>query len=245
MAATPLLKIRETELYRPVHDWLVAQGYTVRGEVKGCDVTAVQGKDLIVIELKRGFSTDLLIQATQRQKAADAVYVALPRPEGGRHGARWRGIEHLLKRLEIGLILVTLSGRAPEVEIVFHPVPCDRRRSPKTRRSILREIAGRSGDYNLGGSAGRQLLTAYRENAIFVACCLERFGALTPRGLRALGTGPKTLSILSRNVYGWFERLDRGLYGLKPLGKTALAAYPELVAHYARVVEAAETASEG
>ena len=38
----------------------------------------VKGDELIVIELKKGFSTDLLIQATDRQRVTDSVYVALP-----------------------------------------------------------------------------------------------------------------------------------------------------------------------
>ena len=30
----------ETDLYRPVHDYLVKQGYTVRSEVRHCDIAA-------------------------------------------------------------------------------------------------------------------------------------------------------------------------------------------------------------
>lgn len=223
--------IRETDLYEPVRDWLAARGYTVRGEVKGCDIAATKGEDLIRIELKRGFTTDLLLQAVDRQRAADSVYVALPRPQRGRNTSRWRGIEHLLRRLEIGLLLV--SPGTGRVEAALHPLPFERRRDKKTRRAILAEIAGRSGDYNPGGSNRCKLLTAYRENAVFVACCLHRHGTLSPRALRALGTGPKTLSILRKNVYGWFERQGRALYGITPEGRAALADYPELAARYA------------
>jgi hypothetical protein len=55
---------------------------------------------------------------------------------------------------------------------------------------------------------------------------------MQPRQLRAFGTGAKTLSILSRNVYGWFSRVNRGLYAVTPKGREALAKYPELVRHY-------------
>jgi hypothetical protein len=65
-----------------------------------------------------------------------------------------------------------------------------------------------------------------------IACCLDRHGTLSPRALRALGTGPKTQAILHRNVYGWFERQGRGLYALTPQGRAALADYPDLVTRY-------------
>ena len=225
-------KLRETDLYPPIRAHLAAQGYTVRGEVKGCDVTAVKGEDLIVIELKQSFSTSLLVQATQRQRVADSVYVALPRPPWREMRARWRGIQHLLRRLEIGLIFVDFSTRRPAVEIVFHPLPYDRKRNTRVRRAILQEIAGRSGEYNQGGSTRRKIMTAYRESAVFIATCLADLGPLAPRRLRELGAGPKTLSILSKDFYGWFERVDRALYGLKSAGRAALDAYPDLVARF-------------
>ena len=55
---------------------------------------------------------------------------------------------------------------------------------------------------------------------------------MSPRQLRALGAGSRTLSILSRNVYGWFSRVARGLYAVTPKGREVLSKYPELVRHY-------------
>ncbi len=223
-------KLRETDLYGPIRDYLLVQGYTVRSEVKGCDIVAVKGEDLIIIELKRSFCAALLLQATQRQRVGDSVYVALPRPDGRERSAQWRHILHLLRRLELGLILVSFAGEQPLVQIVFHPLPFARKRNSRGRRAILQEVGARSGEYNEGGSHRRGIVTAYRENAILIACCLDRHGPLTPQQLRSLGTGPKTQSILARNVHGWFERVDYGVYGLKPQGRGALANYPELVA---------------
>lgn len=229
--------LRETDLYGPIHDYLVTQGYDVRSEVRGCDITATQGDELIVVELKRSLTASLLLQATQRQRVTDSVYVALPKPPREQQRARWRHMLHLLQRLELGLILVSFSTGVPAVEVAFHPLPCERKRDNRRRRAILHEIAGRSGEYNQGGSTRLKILTAYRENAIFLACCLERYGHLEPAQLRDLGTGPKTLAILRRNVYGWFERIDRGLYGLKGAGREALAGYPALVAQYRAALE--------
>ena len=197
----------------------------------GCDVTAVKGDEMIVIELKQTASLDLLIQAAQRQRVTDSVYVAVVKP-AGRGWRRWRGIRHLLRRLQMGLIFVDCAAAPPQVEVVFHPLPYDRKRNRKARRAIIQEAAARYDDYNPGGSVGRKLITAYRERAIFVACCLDTFGPLAPRQLRAAGSGPKTLSILSNNFYGWFERVDRGIYAIKPLGRSALAKYPVLAERF-------------
>ena len=223
----------ETELYPPVAAYLTAQGYTVRGEVKGCDVVAVREDEVIVVELKRTLNLTLLAQAVRRQSITPSVYIAIPRPA---NKAKWqhtvRDQLRVVRRLELGLLLVSNAQRQPSVDIVLHPEALSPRQRYPKKRAILQEVARRSGDYNLGGSCRRKLLTAYRENAIQLACCLQAHGAQTPRALRALGTGEKTLGILRRNVYGWFERIDRGIYGLTPLGEQALADYPELLARY-------------
>jgi hypothetical protein len=52
-----------------------------------------------------------------------------------------------------------------------------------------------------------------------------------------LGTGPKTTRILSSNFYGWFRRVDRGIYELTPAGRTELTAYPALTAKYRQRVK--------
>jgi hypothetical protein len=218
--------LRETDLYPPVRDFLLAQGFTVRGEVAHCDLAAVRGEELILIELKRSLTLTLLAQAARRQRVCPSVYVAVPRPPDLRRWKRQqKDVLHLLRRLELGLLLVS----AAHVDIVFHPLPAERRVQGAGRRAVLREVAARSVDGNLGGSTRRKLLTAYREQALLVACALES-GPATPKALRARGTGPKTLAILYRNVYGWFTRVDRGLYALTPAGQAALAEFPAPVA---------------
>ena len=229
-------KIKETDLYPPVREYLTNLGYTVHSEVKDCDLTAVRGGELVVVELKRSFNASLLMQATQRQKVADSVYVAIPRPPRGPRSESWRGMVHLLRRLELGLILVSFPAGAARVEVALHPEPLERRRDHRLKRSILREIGGRSGDYNVGGSSRSKIMTAYRENALHIACCLDRYGPLAPSRLKELGTGAKTGSVLQKNYYGWFERLERGVYGLSEAGRGALADYAEVTAHYRRVL---------
>jgi hypothetical protein len=246
---------RECDLSAPIQQYLAAQGYTVRCEVNDCDITAMRGDELVIVEMKRQFSTDLLIQAMERQRVAESVYVALPN-EGdfdrgrARYAKRWRGIEGLLKRLELGLILVCFPDdpdAPPTIDVVQHPISEPRpRQKPAVRRTIIREISGRmAGDYNVGGSTGRALNTAYREQSVFIACCLERFGPLSPSKLRErFGTSPKTQSILFRNVYGWFERRERGVYGLRPAGLVNITdTFAGIAEFYGRKIDALMDAS--
>ena len=217
---------RETELYAPLKAWLERHGYTVRSEVLGCDIAAEKDGDLVLIEMKLKFGTELLLQATQRQRAVESVYVALPRPDS-MWGKPWRARQHLLKRLELGLIIVNPGG-APEVEVAFHPTPFQRQRRKVHRQALLREMNGRSGDFNTGGSRGAKLMTAYREKAVFIACCLERFGPMSPKALRDHGAAKNAGTICYDNHYGWFERIAKGVYALSVVGRTALENYPEL-----------------
>ena len=209
----------------------------MRSEVRHCDITARKGDDLVVIEMKCALNTALLIQAVQRQKITDSVYIALPYPRESLYSRRWRHIQHLLKRLELGLILVSVQEAPPQIQILFHPLPMARKKSRRKKRAILSEMEGRLDDFNQGGSVRHKLITAYRENAVFIACCLEKFGPMRPAQLRSLGTGPKTQSILYNNHYGWFERIGEGLYSLKPAAFQEIAAYPELVEHYRKKIE--------
>ena len=228
-ASTPEV-LRETDLFAPVGDYLRQRGYTIRSEVEYCDVVAARGDELVVVELKRRMDLKLILQAVQRQRAADSVYVAVPRPKGGTYTRRWRQISHLLRRLELGLILVS-PWRKPSlaVEVLFDPQPLARRRNTRTRARILREIGGRSREYNVGGSPRGERMTAYRENCLLVACCLMMRGPLSPRELRQLGTGPKTQPILSQNYYGWFRRISRGVYDLEPEARTHVESFEEIL----------------
>jgi hypothetical protein len=49
-----------------------------------------------------------------------------------------------------------------------------------------------------------------------------------PRDLAALA--PDAAKILQGNVYGWFERIERGLYGLTSSGRDALVRWADPVA---------------
>jgi len=67
------------------------------------------------------------------------------------------------------------------------------------------------------------IMTAYRQQALACAAALSD-GSQRPRELKtAMPDAPK---ILLRNVYGWFVRVERGLYALTDLGRAALIRWP-------------------
>lgn len=218
--------IRETDLYPPLRDWLENNGYHVHAEVGDCDIAARRGEELVLVEIKRAINLDLLLQAVRRQEADASVYVAVPAPDTV--DKRWRELMRLLKRLELGLLVVYLESALPRVELAFHPVPQERRRRKTTTQSLLSEMSGRSLSLNQGGSNRRPVMTAYREQALGVAVALERLGPTSPKKLRAAGASQKAAMILRANHYGWFERVSIGQYGLVSAGKDAIAANKEL-----------------
>src|SRR5882672_387356 len=68
----------ESDLYAPVKALLEGQGYSVKGEVRGCDVVAVRGKEPpVIVELKRAFGLGLVLQGVDRLALSDAVYLAI------------------------------------------------------------------------------------------------------------------------------------------------------------------------
>ena len=79
---------RETDLYEPVAEYLRSLGYEVRGEVRSIDLVARKGKEIIAVELKLAMGLDLILQAVQRQKSTDSVYVAVPARNDGPPPAR-------------------------------------------------------------------------------------------------------------------------------------------------------------
>lgn len=229
-------KIYEVDLYKPIQQYFSCLGYVVHGEVNHCDMVALKGNELIIIELKRTLTVELLIQATKRQRLTDQVYVAIPKPTYSLYSKKWRDICHLLRRLEVGLILVTFDEEGGSVDSKLSPAPFDRmksmQRSKQKREKLLNEVKERHGDYNVGGSTKTKLITTYKQTCIHIACCLKRYGPLSPKALREKGTGDKTLSVLTKNYYGWFEKISRGTYTISALGKEELRTYPDLVSYY-------------
>jgi hypothetical protein len=67
-------------------------------------------------------------------------------------------------------------------------------------------------------------MTAYRQQALACAATLS-LAPSRPRDLK--DDIPDAAKILQRNVYGWFVRVERGLYGLSDVGLAALVRWKE------------------
>ncbi len=228
--------MKESDLFEPVKNYLKANGYKVRAEVKNCDITATKNDELIIIELKLNANLQLFIQATDRQRITDSVYVAIPKPSL-RSKKHWKGILHILRRLELGLIFVDVDNPVNPVEIVFHPIEFQRKKISKRKKAILKEIENRSQNLNVGGSNKKKIVTAYKENAIQIAVYLKELAPASPKKLREYDSGKKTLSILYSNFYGWFQRIDHGIYDITVKGKQELKNFPGLVKKYEKYLK--------
>lgn len=231
-------ELREVDLYPPVRDWLEAEGWVVRGEIRQCDVAAVRGSELQVVELKLRLGPTVLAQAARRQQVADTVWVAVPKPTDL---VAWRkrsaDLLFLASRLELGVLLVAPAARKPgRVRIEVAPTVRDTARDGKLRAAVIREVLGREVDGTPGGSPGVKLVGAHRETAVHIAVVLEREGPLSIAELHRAGTGLTTRSVLeaSRHIEGWFERLEDGRYRLRPSGLRALGEHAGVAEHYRR-----------
>jgi hypothetical protein len=200
----------ETGLYGPVKALLEAQGFDVKGEVNGCDVVAIRGDEPpVVVELKRTFGLALVYQGIDRLAMTDAVYLAV-----GAWPARRIASRRLCRRLGLGLIVV--SGE--RAEVVLDPLPYRPRHDRRRATALLGEHQRRIGDPNEGGSTRRPIMTAYRQEALRCAALLAA-GPMPLREMRAAAQVPNAGRIVRDNVYGWFERVDRGVYALSPRGR--------------------------
>lgn len=210
--------MKETELYLPVKRFLEAQGYEVKAEIKGCDVVAVRGDEApVIIELKVGFTLQLLLQGIDRLAVSDTVYLAIAEPKRSLRG----DLVKLCRRLGLGLITV----RGDSVEALADPSPYQPRRMPARKARLLKEFAGRAGDPNSGGSNRRPLMTHYRQDALRCARFLGERGTSKVADIRKATKIDRAGGILRGDVYGWFQRESRGLYGLSAKGKLALTEY--------------------
>jgi hypothetical protein len=124
----------------------------------------------------------------------------------------------------IGFGLLAVDAARDRIEVLAEPGPYRPRPDRHRRGRLLREHARRVGDPSPGGLARQPVMTAYRQRALACAALL-RAGPSRPRDLRAVV--PDLGGILLRNVYGWFERMERGVYRLSSLGEAALQRWPD------------------
>ncbi len=220
MANTSANKVVETDLYLPIKAFLEGQGYEVKSEVGPTDIFAVRGdEEPLIVEMKTGFTLTLFHQATDRQAITDLVYIAIPRGKGRKFIAALRANTRLCRRLGLGLISVRLADGFVEPHI--DPAPYAPRKSKTKKSRLLREFAKRVGDPNTGGSNRRVIMTAYRQDAMRCLFVLSQTGPLKAAQVAASSKVDRARQIMADDHYGWFERVERGVYNLSPMGAQA------------------------
>lgn len=213
--------MKEIALYPPVKSYLEKQGFTVKGEVKDCDVVAIKGDITVIVELKVSINLSLLLQAVDRKTLTENVYIAVPN-SGTLLKKQYRLVINLLKLLGLGLLLIEPNKMV--VDPVLDPSEYKPRKKTKNKERLLKEFSELVGDPNIGGSqtvSGR--MTAYRQKALAVAEYLTNNGPTKASTIKDSLNESKCRDILYRNVYGWFEMKGKGVYGITPKGKNEYA----------------------
>jgi hypothetical protein len=222
-STTPDQTMRETSLYPPVKRFLENLGFHVKGEICGCDLVALRGGEppLVVIgELKLGFNLELLLQGVNRMAACDEIWLAV-RMRARRGRERDPRVLKLCRLLGFGLLGVSTTGR---VEVLVEPGPWRSRRDQRRRSRLVDEHRRRIGDPALGGMSKSPIMTAYRQQALACAASLSNGPQRTSEVKTIVPDAPK---ILLHNVYGWFCRVERGVYALTQAGTTALGRWSQ------------------
>ncbi|QXT40707.1 DUF2161 domain-containing phosphodiesterase [Gymnodinialimonas ceratoperidinii] len=212
--------MKETDLYPPVKAHLEAHGFTVKGEIGPADVVGMRGEDMVVVELKRGFSLTLFHQGIARLAVCDCVYLAVAKGRGRPWLKALRENVRMARRLGLGVMGVDVE--AGTVKVYAEPGPYTPRKVARKRRMIVSEFERREGDPNLGGLQGARV-TAYRQEATLCAEFLALAGAAKGAEVaKSTGVARATL-IMRSNHYGWFEKVSTGVYRLNEAGRAALS----------------------
>ncbi|MBN9253395.1 MULTISPECIES: DUF2161 family putative PD-(D/E)XK-type phosphodiesterase [unclassified Mesorhizobium] len=216
--------MNETSLYAPVKRFLESLDFTVKGEIGGCDVVGLREGEppvVVICELKLQFNLELVLQGVDRAGVSDEVWLAArlsARGKGREGDARFR---NLCRLLGFGLLAVDAADR---VEVLLSPAALPPRRNPRRRSRLVEEHRRRRGDPVAGGGSRNPIMTAYRQAALSCAAAMVD-GPRRPRELTALT--PMAPKILLHNVYGWFVRLERGVYELTDAGRASLERWPQ------------------
>ena len=153
----------EISLYGPVKTYLESLGFSVKGEVVGCDVVGLlEGSPPVVVvcEMKARFNLELLLQAVDRAPACDEVWLAARLSRGGKGREADKRFRNLCRRLGLGLLGVTARD---QVEVLLNPEALPPRRNPRRRSRLVEEHRRRNGDPTAGSGSRAPIMTAYRQ----------------------------------------------------------------------------------
>ena len=218
--------MREADLYAPVKAFLTRQGFTVKGEVGAADVVARRGDDLVVVELKLGFSLALFHQGIERLSLTDTVYLAVPLKTGKPSAKALKENVKMARRLGLGVL--TVRPRDGFVEVQAEPGPYAPRKSKKKQARLVKAFDRLDGDPNEGGATRHGLVTGYRQDALKCARFLAVHGASKGAKVKEWAEVPQATTIMRNDHYGWFKRVGLGTYELTPEGHKGIADWGDV-----------------
>lgn len=215
--------MQEVDLYPPLKSYLEGQGYEVKGEILNCDVVALrEGEGPIIIELKLSLNMTILLQAVDRLKLSNTIYIGVPKGLSVLKKRR-KQVTKLFRMMGLGLVIIDPHVKVGGIDVLCDPGEYKPRQVKKQTQRLLKEFQERVGDPNQGGtSMKRGLMTAYRQKALAISQYLMTHGATKASIIAKSLEEPKTRAILYDNVYGWFDRLGSGVYTISPRGQSEL-----------------------
>ena len=222
----------ERDLFLPIKTYFENFGYVCDGEVKGIDLYMENGEKNVAVELKQTLDFKSVQQAALRQKITDIVYIGIFKPKD-LYSSAFKDKLYLLKRLGIGLIVVTKRGQT--VEIVSEPIVTElssfQKRNVGKRKALSEEFHKRKTKNNIGGVNGTKLITGYREDALLVLDALIALaGEGSSRKVREISGVANATRIMYQNYYGWFCNVSTGYYKVTETGRNALEEFSGVIA---------------
>jgi hypothetical protein len=222
----------ERDLFLPIKTYFENFGYVCDGEVKGIDLYMENGEKNVAVELKQTLDFKSVQQAALRQKITDIVYIGIFKPKD-LYSSAFKDKLYLLKRLGIGLIVVTKRGQT--VEIVSEPIVTElssfQKRNVGKRKALSEEFHKRKTKNNIGGVNGTKLITGYREDALLVLDALTALsGEGSSRKVREVSGVANATRIMYQNYYGWFCNVSTGYYKVTETGRNALEEFSGVIA---------------
>ena len=220
--------MKETDLYQPIKALLESEGFEVKAEVKDIDVLGIKGDFLCAVELKTKMSLKLIYQAIDRQKIVNEVYIGIPKESIKQRSSAYKDLAYLLKRLEIGLIVVSND----QAEVLVEANPYDREKSraryKKRKQQALKEFKLRKYNKNTGGT-NQKTITRYKEQVIEIASFLLEQGPCSPKDIKQATNILKTASILQKNYDHFFVRVSRGVYHISDDKMEEIKKYQKII----------------
>ncbi len=225
--------MKEYEMFPMIKSYFESMGYKVNAEVKDCDVTAVRGDELVVVEMKTSLNITVLYQALERKKVTPLVYIAVPKPKKNYRKSILK-MKNLLNKLQMGLLIIDVVNGAC-VSFLEPEEDKSQRQNNVKKAKIVKEISRREVDENLGGVNKTKILTAHKELGIALCVVIEKEGVVTSKVLRdRYGFDKDVNTYLHRNFHRWFKKVATATYELSTEGKKLLENqdYKNAVEHF-------------